>query len=218
MFFDLRLIWQNLPVFFDGAITTSELSLLAMAFALVWGLAIALARMAHFRPLSAAAGAYIEVVRNTPVLVQMYFIYFGSGLAGFPLSGFVAGLIALSLQNGGYLAEIYRAGIQSISPKQVEGAKALGMTQLLVLRVVILPQAMRRIIPPISNQFVTIIKDTSLVSAISVAELMHAATLITDRTAAAYETFATLAIFYLVMTSIVAGLLRITERRLAIPQ
>lgn len=218
MSFDVQFIVRNLPLFFEGAAVTIQLSLLAMAISLAWGLMVALARMARQRGLSALAAGYVEVVRNTPVLVQMYFIYFGSAMVGYALSGFAAGLLALSLQNGGYLAEVYRAGIQSISQRQIEGAKALGMTKWLVLRVVVLPQAIRRVIPPIANQFIVIIKDTSLVSAISVAELMHAAKMLTDRTAASYETFVTLAVFYLVMVSIVTGLLHATERRLAVAQ
>lgn len=218
MSFDVQFIIRNLPLFFEGAAVTIQLSLLAMAISLAWGLMVALARMSRQRGLSALAAGYVEVVRNTPVLVQMYFIYFGSAMAGYALSGFAAGLLALSLQNGGYLAEVYRAGIQSISQRQIEGAKALGMTKGLVLRIVVLPQAIRRVIPPIANQFIVIIKDTSLVSAISVAELMHAAKMLTDRTAASYETFVTLAVFYLVMVSIVTGFLHATERRLAVAQ
>lgn len=218
MSFDVQFIVRNLPLFFEGAAVTIQLSLLAMAISLAWGLMVALARMSRQRGLSALAAGYVEVVRNTPVLVQMYFIYFGSAMVGYALSGFAAGLLALSLQNGGYLAEVYRAGIQSISQRQIEGAKALGMTKWLVLRVVVLPLAIRRVIPPIANQFIVIIKDTSLVSAISVAELMHAAKMLTDRTAASYETFVTLAVFYLVMVSIVTGLLHATERRLAVAQ
>ncbi|MBV9585565.1 MAG: ABC transporter permease subunit, partial [Alphaproteobacteria bacterium] len=125
---DVNFILRNLPLFWKGLVVTIELSLLAIGLALAWGLVVAFARMSSRWPLRTAAAAYIELVRDTPVLVQMYFIYFGFSMAGFGLTGFASGLLALVLQNGGYIAEIYRSGIESVSVKQVEGGKALGMS------------------------------------------------------------------------------------------
>jgi glutamine transport system permease protein len=213
---DLNFIVRNLPLFGNGLVVTVELSLLAIFFAMVWGLAVAFGRMARARWLRTLAGGYIELVRDTPVLVQMYFIYFGFSMAGFGLSGFVSGLLALSLQNGGYVAEIYRAGIESISVKQVEGGKALGMSRWDVMSIVVLPQALVRVIPPLANQFIVIIKDTSLVSAIAVADLTQIGKLLNERSAASYEVFLTIAAFYLIMTGIVSGLSRLAERQFAI--
>jgi ABC-type amino acid transport system permease subunit len=172
--------------------------------------------MARARWLRTVAGAYIELVRDTPVLVQMYFIYFGVSMSGFGMSGFISGLLALSLQNGGYIAEIYRAGIESISVKQVEGGKALGMSRWDVMSIVVLPQALVRVIPPLANQFIVVIKDTSLVSAIAVADLTQIGKLLTERSAASYEVFLTIAVLYLMMTGVVSGLSRLAERRFAI--
>jgi His/Glu/Gln/Arg/opine family amino acid ABC transporter permease subunit len=213
---DLNFVVRNLPVFGNGLVVTVELSMLAIFFAMVWGLVVAFGRMARARLPRTLAGAYIELVRDTPVLVQMYFIYFGFSMAGFGLSGFISGLLALSLQNGGYVAEIYRAGIESISVKQVEGGKALGMSRWDVMSLVVLPQALVRVIPPLANQFIVVIKDTSLVSAIAVADLTQTGKLLTERTAASYEVFLTVAVFYLAMTGIVSGLSRLAERRFAI--
>ena len=218
MFFDWRFVQRSLPFFLSGLTVTIELSVLAIAIASLWGLAVAFGRMSRHPALRAAAGAYIEVVRNTPLLVQMYFIYFGCAMVGYGLSGFLSGLLALSLQNGGYLAEIFRAGIQSISTLQIEGAKALGMRRGLILRLVVLPQAVIRVIPPLGNQFILIIKDTSLVSAIAVGDLMQAGKLLSERTGASYEIFLMLALFYLVLTSLVAGIQRLLEARLAVAQ
>jgi His/Glu/Gln/Arg/opine family amino acid ABC transporter permease subunit len=195
---------------------TVELSALATFFAMVWGMVVAFGRMSVHRLPRTLAGAYIELVRDTPVLVQMYFIYFGFAIAGFGLSGFASGLLALSLQNGGYIAEIYRAGIESISIKQIEGGRALGMSRWAVMSDIVLPQALVRVIPPLANQSIVIIKDTSLVSAIAVAELTQTGKLLAERTAATYEVFLTLAAFYLVMTGIVSALSRLAERRFAI--
>ena len=216
MSFDLHFIARNLPLFGKGLVVTVELSVLAIVAAMIWGLVVAFGRMSRSGWLSGLAGAYIELVRDTPVLVQMYFIYFGFSMAGLGMTGFVSGLLALSLQNGGYIAEIYRAGIESISVKQVEGGRALGMSSWDVMSIVILPQALVRVIPPLANQFIVIIKDTSLCSAIAVAELTQIGKLLTERTAASYEVFLTIALLYLVLTGVVSGLSRFAERQFAI--
>jgi glutamine transport system permease protein len=213
---DLNFIVRNLPLFGKGLVVTVELSLLAILFAMVWGLVVAFGQMARARWLRTVASAYIEMVRDTPVLVQMYFIYFGFSMAGFGMSGFISGLLALSLQNGGYIAEIYRAGIESISVNQVEGGKALGMSRWDVMSIVVLPQALVRVIPPLANQFIVVIKDTSLVSAIAVADLTQIGKLLTERSAASYEVFLTIAVLYLMMTGLVSGLSRLAERQFAI--
>lgn len=218
MSFDVNFILRNLPVFLEGLTVTVQISALAIAFSLIWGLAVAIARLSRVRALRGLAAGYVELVRNTPVLVQMYFIFFGSAVAGYPISGFLAGLIALSAQNGGYVAEIYRAGIQSVSQRQVEAGMALGMQGRQVFSIVVLPQAIRRVIPPISNQGVVIIKDTALVSTLSVAEMTYHARLLTDRTAAAYEVFFTLALFYLLVTSVFSAVMRLLEWRLRVAQ
>ncbi|HEV8032838.1 MAG TPA: amino acid ABC transporter permease [Stellaceae bacterium] len=214
--FDLNFVIRNLPIFGNGLVVTVELSLLAIFFAMVWGLVVAFGRIARSRLPRTLASAYIELVRDTPVLVQMYFIYFGFAMAGFGLSGFMSGLLALSLQNGGYVAEIYRAGIESISVRQIEGGKALGMSPWDVMSLVVLPQALVRVIPPLANQLIVLIKDTSLVSAIAVADLTQTGKLLTERTAASYEVFLTVAVFDLAMTGIVSGLSRLAERQFAI--
>jgi polar amino acid transport system permease protein len=207
---------RYLSVFLEGALVTLELALAAIAIVIVWGLVVAVARLSRVPALNALAGAYIQLMRNTPLLVQIYFIYFGLAMAGFGLSGFASGLLALCLQNGAYVAEIYRGGLQSLSVKQIEGGRALGMTPWLTFRIVVLPQAIARVVPALGNQFVLILKDTSIVSAIAVGELTHAGKLLSERTAATYEIFFVLAAFYLVMTSIVTTLVRLYERRVAL--
>lgn len=213
---DFGVIERNFPLFIEGLKVTLELSVLAIVLSLAWGLPIVIARLSPLAPLRALAMAYVELVRNTPVLVQMYFIFFGSGIAGYPLSGYTAGLLALSLQNGGYISEIYRAGIQSIPRGQREGGRALGMMPAQIFAIVVFPQAIRRVIPPISNQGIIIIKDTALVSTLSVAELTYQARLLADRTAATYEIFITLALFYIVITTVFSGGMRLLEKRLRV--
>jgi His/Glu/Gln/Arg/opine family amino acid ABC transporter permease subunit len=197
---------------------TLELSVLAIVLSALWAIPVVLTLISPRRPLALVARAYIEVVRNTPVLVQMYFIFFGSSILGYRLTGFVAGLIALTLQNGAYIAEIYRAGIQSVSQRQTEAGLAIGLTPREAFWVIVFPQALRKVVPSLANQGVVIIKDTSLVATLSVAELTFEARLLVDRTAAVYEIFLTLALLYMVITGVFSGLMRLVEWRLRIVQ
>lgn len=217
MSFDLSFVRRSLPVFFEGMVVTVELAVLAIAISLVWGLLIAVLRQWAPAPLRWLAAAYVEIVRNTPILVQIYFIYFGLAVAGVRVTGFGSALIALAAQNGGYMSEIYRAGIQSISIKQIESAKALGMRLPTILSMIVLPQAFRHVIPPVGNQSILILKDTSIAATVAVAEMTQVGKMLTERTAAAYEVFFTLALLYLALCTIVAGLFRLLERRLAFP-
>jgi len=206
-----------IPALLDGAEITVELAALTFLICLVWGLLVALARLTH-GPLGWIAGGYIQAVRNTPLLIQLYIIYFGFSLGGFPLSGFMSGLLALCIQNGAYVAEIYRGGLQSVSQRQYEAGRALGMRRWTLYTTVIMPQVMARVIPPMTNQAISIIKDTSQVAAIAVMEMMKVAEVWVESSANTYDVFLGVALIYLVLTS-VAGLLgKFTERRLAFAQ
>jgi His/Glu/Gln/Arg/opine family amino acid ABC transporter permease subunit len=215
---DIALIGRIAPVLAEGLYMTLELSVLAIVLSALWAIPVVLTLISPRRPLALVARAYIEVVRNTPVLVQMYFTFFGSSILGYRLTGFVAGLIALTLQNGAYIAEIYRAGIQSVSQRQTEAGLAIGLTPREAFWVIVFPQALRKVVPSLANQGVVIIKDTSLVATLSVAELTFEARLLVDRTAAVYEIFLTLALLYMVITGVFSGLMRLVERRLRIVQ
>ncbi|MBK9246352.1 MAG: amino acid ABC transporter permease [Burkholderiales bacterium] len=216
MNFDFAFFARSFPILAEGLWTTLALALPAIVLAALWGVPVVMGLLARRRPVVLLARGYVEVVRNTPVLVQMFFIFFGSGVLGYPLSGFTAGLLALVLQNGAYVAEIYRGGIRAVSQRQAEAGLALGLTPGAAFRIVVLPQAIRRVIPPLSNQGVLIIKDTSLVASIAVAEMTFQARLLADRTAAVFEIFLALAILYIVITAAFAGLMRLLERRLRI--
>jgi polar amino acid transport system permease protein len=216
--FDIALISRIVPALAEGLTLTLVLSALAIVLASAWAIPVVLGLMSPFRPLSLLTRFYVEAVRNTPVLVQMYFIFFGSAMVGFRLSGFTAGLIALVLQNGAYIAEIYRAGIQSVSRRQMEAGLAIGLTPGAAFRIVVLPQALRKVIPPLGNQGIVIIKDTALVATLSVAELTFQARMLADRTAAVYEIFFALALFYIAITSIFSALMRLVEWRMRVVQ
>jgi polar amino acid transport system substrate-binding protein len=164
--------WRKyLPLLLRGAVVTVEISVLSMALAVGTGLLLALARMFGAVPVRWAAAAYIEVVRGTPLLIQLYLIYYGLPNLGIRLGAFAAAVIGLGLNYAAYEAENYRAGIQAIPRGQMEAALALGMTRWQALRRVILPQAFRIIIPPVNNDFIALFKDSSLVSVITMVEL-----------------------------------------------
>ena len=216
MSFDIGFVLRSASILSEGLMMTFALAIPAILLSAVWGVPLVVAIRSRRSGLVALTRTYIEIVRNTPVLVQMFFIYFGSGFMGYPISGFVAGLFALVLQNGAYVAEIYRAGIQSVASRQTEAGLVLGFMPGEVFRIVVMPQALRAVIPPLSNQGVLIIKDTSLVATISVAELTFQARLLADRTAAVFEIFFALALFYIVLTTIFSLLMRLLEVRLRV--
>lgn len=218
MSFDFGFLLRAIPLLAEGLSTTLALAMPAILLSALWGVPVVVGLLSRRPALSAVSRGYVEVVRNTPVLVQMFFIFFGSGVLGYPLSGFVSGLLALVLQNGAYIAEIYRAGIQSVSNRQVEAGLAIGLLPAQAFRLVVLPQAVRKVFPPLANQGTLIIKDTSLVATISVAELTFQARLLADRTAAVFEIFAALALFYLVLTSAFTLSMRLLESRARIHQ
>ncbi len=215
--FDVNFIARLIPALLEGAVITVELAVLTFLICLVWGLLVALALSAR-GPLSWIAGGYVQAVRNTPLLIQLYIIYFGFAMGGFPLSGFMSGLLALCIQNGGYVAEIYRGGLQSVSLRQYEAGRALGMRRWTLYSTVILPQVIARVIPPMTNQAISIIKDTSQVAAIAVMEMMKVAEVWVESSANTYDVFAGVAIIYLVLTSIAGLIGKLAERQLAFAQ
>jgi His/Glu/Gln/Arg/opine family amino acid ABC transporter permease subunit len=215
--FDPRFIARLIPALLQGAEITVELAVLTFVICLVWGLIVALANSTRGL-LSWIAGTYIQIVRNTPLLIQMYVVYFGFSMIGFGLSGFSSGLLALCIQNGGYVAEIYRGGFQAVSLRQYEAGRALGMRRLTLYRVVIIPQVVARIIPPMTNQAISITKDTSQVAAIAVMDVMKVAQVWVESSANTYDVFLGVAVIYLVLTSTVSLAGKLFEHRLAFAQ
>jgi len=209
---DFNFIARNLPLFIDGVGTTVILATAGGVGALCGGGLVAAGTTSRVRPIRAVAQAYVEVMRNTPVLIQMFLIYFGLATLGMRLPAFASALLALVMQNSAYVGEIYRAGFRSVSPRQYEAALALGLLPRIAIVSMILPQALRRVIPPLASQLVIILKDSSIASTITVAEVTTVGKLVLERTAAPYEVFATLAAIYLVLSTIVLGVSRMLER------
>lgn len=163
---------EYLPDLLRGALISIELTLSVMALSLVFGLIVALARLTRFRAIRAVATFYIEIIRGTPALLQLFYIYFVLPALGIRLPPFTAGVIGLTVNYSAYLSEVYRAGIQAVAKGQLEAAQALGMSRSLMMRLIILPQAIRIIVPPLGNYFISLFKDTALASLITVKELI----------------------------------------------
>jgi len=211
----LVLMTGLLPKLVAGFAITLAIATAAMPLALVFGLLLLLPRLENSAVLVAPIAAFIEVMRNTPLLLQIYLIYFGLPLLGFYPSEFTCGVLGIAVQHGCFLTEIYRGAIESVSRRQWDAARAIGMGRLKAFRHVILPQALLRILGPLGNQLIILIKDTSLVSAIGVMELTMTGKMAIERSAASAEVFIAIALFYLVLTSGVGGALRVIEARTA---
>jgi polar amino acid transport system permease protein len=202
------------PALLAGLQMTIKVSVLSIFFGTLMGVAGALAKTSRFRLLRALAFTYVEWIRNTPLLIQILFIYFGLGVF-FSLSPMVASVFALSFFSGAYITEIIRAGIQSIHKGQREAAFSLGMTEGQSMFLVVLPQAVRRILPPLAGQFISLIKDSSLVSVIAVSDLTYVAKNIVTNTFRAFEVWLAIAVFYFVLSFALSWSVRSLEYRLA---
>jgi putative glutamine transport system permease protein len=211
-----RAVVENLPLLLEGYRTTVIVSLLAMLLSLALGILVAGMRTSGVAPLRWLAVGYVEFFRNTPLLIQLYFYYFGLTRVGVRLSAFEAGVAALGIYTGAYVAEVVRAGILSVDRGQTEAARALGLSQFQTLRFVVLPQAVRTVVPPLGNLGIALIKNSALVGSIALADLLHVADLIQSRTFRTFEVFTAVILFYLSLTLPLAWLVSRVERRLAV--
>lgn len=203
-----------MPELLRAAGGTLRMTALAYLFAVIAALPIALARISRFSALSGTASWYIELVRGTPALTQLFLIYFGLASAGIVLSAFAAAVIGLGLNYAAYMAEVYRAGIAAIDPGQREAALAIGMTRARAMRIIILPQAIRVVIPPMTNYAVSLLKDTSVASLIAAPELMLRARDLSSEYFTPMELYLLVGLMYLVMAWPLAKAARRLELRL----
>ncbi len=206
--------WRMGPLMV-GLWTTIWISATASVFAFFLGLFTGLARLSKNFTLSGLAAIYIECIRGTPLLVQIFIAYFLLGTV-FDLSRNVCGIGALALFAGAYVAEIVRAGIQAIPKGQMEAARSLGLTIPQAMFDIILPQAFKKILPPLSGQFISLIKDSSLVSVIAITDLTKSGREIITSTFATFEVWLVVAAMYLIITSVLSQLVFYLERRLAV--
>ncbi|HTB43093.1 MAG TPA: amino acid ABC transporter permease [Acetobacteraceae bacterium] len=199
----------------QGTVVTLEISFWAMLLATLVGVVMGLISVSDLRGLKAIIRAYVYFVRGTPALVQIFLVYFALPRIGFELSSFWSGVVALAFNSAGFIAEIVRAGLQSIDAGQSEAALSIGMTSRQTILYILLPQSLRRITPPLTNEVITLIKSSSLLSVISITELTRSAQLIIAERFVPFELYAALAVYYLVIISVLSRASEYVERRLA---
>jgi polar amino acid transport system permease protein len=180
------------------------------------GLVIALAKLSHARILRVCASAYIEVIRGTPALLQLFYIYFVLPSFGIRFDPFMAGVVGLSINYSAYLAEVYRAGIVAVPHGQIEAAKALGMSRRKMLRLIVLPQAIRVVVPPLGNYAISLFKDTSLVSIVTVKELIFTGQIVSSTNFQYATVFTIIGVIYFAFSYPSALLVRWLERRMSV--
>lgn len=201
--------------FVKGAEITIVLAFFAVLFGTILGLGITLLRRSKFKVIEFLGTAYVEFMRGTPLLVQIYIIYIGlPKLIGIDLPDMVTGVIALSLNSSAYVSEIIRAGIEAVDKGQMEAARSLGMNKKLAMFEVVIPQAFKNILPALGNEFISVIKESSMVSVIGVAELMYNAGIVRGNTALGLEPVIVAAIIYFIITFTLTRVLGYVERRM----
>lgn len=216
MSFDFSLIWNSLPLLLAGAGITIEITIISVGLGLILGLVTSICRLSRVRALEIIAVCYINIIRGTPMLVQIFLIYFALPMIiGERINPFVAAVAACSINSGAYVSEIFRAGIQSVDKGQMEAGRSLGLSWMQTMRYVILPQAFKRVIPPLGNEFISMTKETSLVSVIGFEELTRRGQLIIAKTYGSFEIWLTVAAIYLIMTLTIAQFVSYLERRFA---
>ncbi|MDE0111107.1 MAG: amino acid ABC transporter permease [Albidovulum sp.] len=202
--FDFALIVEYLPDFWRGARATIFYSLTSLGLAVAIGLVMALCRMSQFVLLRLMARGYIDAIRGTPALIQIFFVYFGLPMFGLNLSAPTAAVIALGINSGGYLAEIFRAGIMGVDSGQTEAGRSLGMSYGKTMWRITLPQAALLVVPPAAGEFTNLVKGTSLLSTISVSELTRVAQQIVGVTFRPIEAYVAIGVVYYCLNAIIA--------------
>jgi polar amino acid transport system permease protein len=197
----------------DGILKTFEVTVMSIACALIIGLFAGLGRISRVRIINRIATIYVEVIRGIPLLVQIFYIYYALGKL-IQVPDILAAVIAMAVCYGAYLGEIFRAGIQSIHKGQMEAAIALGLTRGQALRRIILPQTVRVVLPPLGNEFIALLKDSSLVSILAVSDLLRRGREYASKTFDYFEAFTVVALVYLVMTLFFSRLVALMEERM----
>jgi polar amino acid transport system permease protein len=211
--FDFGVIWDAMPELLWGCLGTLGLALAGMAMAIVIGLAGVVVRDSHIKLLRVGVISFVELIRNTPFLVQLYFLFFALPGLGVMLSPTVSAILALGLNGGAYAIEIIRGGVQSIDKGQVEAGLALGLHRSQIFRHIVLTPAMRAIFPALASQFIMLALTTSVASSISAYELTSVAKVIESNTFKSFEVFGAITLMYLVMSLMLMSAFGLVSRR-----
>jgi His/Glu/Gln/Arg/opine family amino acid ABC transporter permease subunit len=208
-------VWSYLPSLLLAAVTTVQITIGGFVLAVLLGLLCAVLQEFRSRAVNAVIAVYVDVFRAVPVLTQLFIIYFGLTEFGIRLDPVPAAIIGFGINGGAYLTEVFRAGIASVHHGQTEAAQMLGMRRLTVMRIVVLPQAMRIVLPPLGNFAIGLLKDTALASAVAAPELMFRARNLVDRTFLSSQIFIVTAAIYLAMSLPLGYLTRRAEVRVS---
>ncbi|MBT2574291.1 amino acid ABC transporter permease [Bacillus sp. ISL-51] len=197
---NISILADNFDMYLDGFFHTLLASLIALAGSFLLGVLIAVMRMTAFKPFQWVGTAYVEFIRNIPLLLITFVFYFGLPNAGLRLDGFQAGTIALTIYTSAFIAEAIRAGIQTVAKGQMEAARSSGFTYGQAMRHIILPQAIKIVIPPLGNQFLNLVKNSSILGVVAGLDLMYQADLVSSSTLVVFDVYIFAALFYLILT------------------
>lgn len=211
---DFSILSDNLDMFLEGFKITLFSSFLALIGSFGLGTILAIFRIAPIKPLNWIGAIYVEFIRNIPLLIVLFFIFTGLPVFEIRLSGFAAGTIALMIYTAAFIAEVIRAGIQSVPKGQMEAARSSGLNYVQAMWYIILPQAIKIVIPPLGNQFINLVKNSSILTIVAAGELMYQGDLISSRTFVTFDVYIFVAIFYLIMTIPLSLGVNFLEKRL----
>ncbi|MEH7346400.1 amino acid ABC transporter permease [Bacillus sp. JJ1532] len=212
---DFTILTDNLDTYLEGFKNTVFSSIMGLIGSFFLGIIVAVMRISPFKPLNWLGTAFVEFFRNIPLLIIAFFFFNGLPAIGVTLSGFTAGTIALAIYTASFIAEAIRAGIQSIPKGQMEAARSSGLTYLQAMNVIILPQAIKIVIPPIGNQFINLVKNSSILGMVAGLDLMYFGDIISSNTFVTFDVYIFVAIFYLVLTIPLSLGVGYLEKRLA---
>lgn len=215
--FDINAIIQALPLIEQGILTTIIISITSSIFAFIIGLSITYLKYCENKPISVICNCYVEIIRNTPLLIQIYIYYKGLPDFGIQMPPMICGILALSLYTGAFISEVLRSGLNAVPIQQSQAAKSLGLSKFKTFHLIIFPQAIKIVIPPLGSQFINLIKNSSLVSFISVVDVFYVVYKQSVDDFRFLEFFITGALIYMVLTGIVAVTTNILEHKCKLP-
>lgn len=213
----LELTWSILPRLLEGATVTVELTIIAIAFGILFGIPVALGRVYGNKLIYFICSFFVEIIRGTPLLTQLFILYFGLPSVGIMLSPFVAAMIGMGINSAAYQAEYFRGAIQSVKKEQLIAAYSIGMNQFQAIRYIVIPQMLRLVIPSWSNELIYLLKYSSMAYMIQAPEIMSQGRLIASRNFRTFEVFIVVALIYLIMVSILSKILDLMEQKYRIP-
>ncbi|MDN4073914.1 MULTISPECIES: amino acid ABC transporter permease [Fictibacillus] len=213
---DFSILLNNFDTYLEGFGNTLKASLLALVFSFIIGVIAAVLRISPVKILQMIGTAFVEFVRNIPLILILFIFYYGLPSLGMKLSGFQAGTIALSIYTAAFIAEAIRAGILSVDKGQMEAGRSSGLTYIQTMRYIILPQAIKIVIPPLGNQFINLVKNSSILGVVAGLDLMYFGDSISSATYVVFDVYIFVALFYLVLTIPLSLFVGYLERRLAV--